>query len=43
MAREPELRHGAEIGMPLPYLARIAVDQEPEIGGPAVATVEREC
>ena len=42
VAREPELRHDAEIGMPLPNLARIAVDQEPQIGRPAIAGIERE-
>ena len=42
MAREPELRHGAEIVVSLPHRARVAVDQEPQIGRPAVAGVERE-
>ena len=40
--REPKLRHGAEIGMSLPHRARIAVDQEPQLGRPAVSDIECE-
>ena len=40
--REPELRHGAEVGVPLPHRARIAVHQEPQIGRPTVAGIKHE-
>jgi hypothetical protein len=42
VALQPELRHRAEIGMGAPDLARVAVDQQAQVGRPAGAAVEGE-
>ena len=39
---QPELGQGAEIGVGAPDLARVAVDQQPQVGGQAGAPVEGE-
>src|SRR5438270_6893489 len=41
MALQPELRHGAEVGMAAPPRARITVDQQAQIRRPARAAVEQ--
>jgi hypothetical protein len=39
---QPETRHGAKIGVIGPDLARVAVNQQPEFGRPAIPGIEVE-